>query len=173
MMSIQDWGAIGEVVGAIGVIATLVYLAIQIRQSTAMARMAALQNIIKGGVEHNRGIADSESLARIITKGVDDPESLSNDERLRFNANAITLYHHLDAAYQMYECGLLDAESWRGFAYEAAIWIRLPGIRDWFETDKHRLSPGFRKYLEQALETEEMPKKVPGFGRELKEASHQ
>jgi len=172
-MSIQDWGAIGEVVGAVGVIATLAYLAIQIKQNTAMARMAALQNVIAGGVDHNRGIADSEDLARIITKGVAEPHSLSDEERLRFNANAVTLYHHLDAAYQMYERGLLDEESWQKFAYEAPIWIRLPGIREWFETDKYRLSPGFRKYLELAIETEQMPKIVPAFGREIEEVPHQ
>ena len=32
-MSIAEWGAIGEFVSAIGVIATLGYLALQIRQS--------------------------------------------------------------------------------------------------------------------------------------------
>ena len=33
-MSIQDWGAIGEVVSAIGVIVTLIYLTTQLRQNT-------------------------------------------------------------------------------------------------------------------------------------------
>ena len=33
-MTIQDWGAIGEILGAIGVIATLLYLAVQLKQNT-------------------------------------------------------------------------------------------------------------------------------------------
>ena len=37
-MNWEAVGAIGEVVGALGVIATLLYLAIQIRRSTAQAR---------------------------------------------------------------------------------------------------------------------------------------
>lgn len=32
-MTIQDWGAMGEVVGAIAVVVTLAYLATQIRQA--------------------------------------------------------------------------------------------------------------------------------------------
>ena len=37
-MSIQDWAAIGEIVGAIAVIVTLIYLATQIRQNTRQIR---------------------------------------------------------------------------------------------------------------------------------------
>ncbi len=33
-MTLQDWGAIGEVVGALAVVVTLIYLAKQIRQNT-------------------------------------------------------------------------------------------------------------------------------------------
>ena len=37
-MTIQDWGAIGEVVGAAAVVASLIYLAVQIRQNTLQLR---------------------------------------------------------------------------------------------------------------------------------------
>jgi len=33
-MTIQDWGAIGELVGGVAVIVTLIYLALQVRQNT-------------------------------------------------------------------------------------------------------------------------------------------
>ena len=47
-------GAVGEVLGALAVVLTLAYLAIQIRQNTAIAKMAAMQNIIQGGVDRQR-----------------------------------------------------------------------------------------------------------------------
>ena len=33
-MTIQDWGALGEIIGALAVVASLVYLAVQIRQNS-------------------------------------------------------------------------------------------------------------------------------------------
>ncbi|MEM1434399.1 MAG: hypothetical protein AAGG11_10120 [Pseudomonadota bacterium] len=42
-MSIQDWGAVGELIGGLAVIATLIYLALQIRQNTAMITAQAVQ----------------------------------------------------------------------------------------------------------------------------------
>ena len=90
-MNWEAIGAIGEVLGAAGVIFTLVYLAVQIRQNTAMTRMSAMQHIIQGGVDHNRAIADNPELAALLNKAVDNPEALTNDEKLRVNANIITL----------------------------------------------------------------------------------
>lgn len=40
-MNIMELGALGEFVGSIGVIATLIYLALQIRQNTQMPRRQA------------------------------------------------------------------------------------------------------------------------------------
>lgn len=37
-MSIQEWAAIAEIVGALAVVASLVYLAVQIRQNTRSER---------------------------------------------------------------------------------------------------------------------------------------
>ena len=43
-LSIQDWGAIGEIIGAVGIIATLVYLATQIRYARIASTDATRQN---------------------------------------------------------------------------------------------------------------------------------
>ena len=159
-------GAIGEVLGAAGVIFTLVYLAVQIRQNTAMTRMSAMQNIIQGGVDHNRAIADNPELAALLNKAVDNPEALTNDEKLRVNANIITLYHHLDGAYQMYKARLLDESAWQKFAYEVPLWLQIPFVRDWYETDRSRLSPAFQKFIDETLKSEQIPTRLPAFGRE-------
>ena len=37
-MTLQDWGAVGELVSAAAVVATLIYLSVQIRQSTVLAK---------------------------------------------------------------------------------------------------------------------------------------
>ena len=46
-MDIMELGAIGELVGGVAVIATLVYLAIQVRQSNANTRAGARQELIQ------------------------------------------------------------------------------------------------------------------------------
>ena len=45
-MSIQDWGAIGEIVGAFAVVLTLVYLSVQLRQTADSLRAASMLSLI-------------------------------------------------------------------------------------------------------------------------------
>ncbi len=69
-MSIQDWGAIGEVLGAIAIFVTLIYLATQIRQSNAASRTSSRQTIIDTFYEANWNFASAPEMRRIVMGGL-------------------------------------------------------------------------------------------------------
>ena len=71
-MSIMELGAMGEFVGAIAVVATLIYLAIQVRQSkqatqenSRLARAAVSAQTYEIFAEHRRHIIDNADVAKI------------------------------------------------------------------------------------------------------------
>jgi len=127
-MTIMELGALGELLGSIAVLATLVYLAVQIRQNTrsmdenkklALAqtyqvRADALQMMLVHA-------ADSEHIGPIITKltsaGYPDSvgalEQLSEDERGRFRQWQIAQQTHWDNMFFQYQQGFLDEEYYR------------------------------------------------------------
>jgi len=59
-MTLQDWGATGEVVGALAVVITLIYLAKQIRQNTHAMEEGRRLALVQA--------ADSEYIGPIIIK---------------------------------------------------------------------------------------------------------
>ena len=77
-------GAIAEVLGAIGVIATLGYLALQIRQNTAAQSAATELEKSSAYSRFHSNIARSETLADIWEKGFEDEASLTPHEKRRF-----------------------------------------------------------------------------------------
>ncbi len=87
-MSIVELGALGEFVGALAVVATLIYLALQIRQNSAMleqnhefSRASILQ---ESNVMYStfRGlIAGDAGLARIYHRALSE-EALEDDEAI-------------------------------------------------------------------------------------------
>ncbi len=127
-MTIMELGAIGEFVGAIAVVATLAYLAVQIRQNTrameeaerlALAqtyqmRADALQDMLVRA-------ADSEHIGPILTKltNVGYPEDISSldqlsaNERGRFRQWQIAQQTHWDNMFYQYQQGFLDDEYYR------------------------------------------------------------
>lgn len=127
-MTILELGALGEFLGSIAVLATLVYLSVQLRQNTrsmeenrrlALAqtyqmRSDALQMMLVHA-------ADSEHIGPIITKltGLGYPEDisslehLSRDERGRFRQWQIAQQTHWDNMYFQYQQGFIDEEYYR------------------------------------------------------------
>ena len=63
-MSIQEWGAIGELVGGAAVLVTLVYLALQVRQTQHFMRAQAYQDRLVSIMDLSMRVAESQSLSR-------------------------------------------------------------------------------------------------------------
>lgn len=91
LMSIQDLGSIGEFVAALATLATLVYLAIQIRQNTRQVEegtRAAKAPAVSTGVQlvnvNRLAIFSDEEVARIWSQGLENPRILDPLELRRF-----------------------------------------------------------------------------------------
>ena len=78
-MTIQDWGAIGEIVGGVGVIVTLLYLATQIRQNTKQVASSSLQAMSQRVEARMMAAAANSEFANIIRRWRDG-EELTEDE---------------------------------------------------------------------------------------------
>lgn len=83
-MNWEAAGAIGEIVGAVAVFLTLVYLAMQIRQNTDAVRAAALDSSVNALSNIRAKLHDNGELTEIYPRGCDDPESLTKAELTRY-----------------------------------------------------------------------------------------
>lgn len=124
-MTLIELGALGEFLGSIAVLATLVYLAVQLRQNTR-----SLQNSEKLALAQTYQMrsdalqlmlveaADSEHIAPIINKltaagypeDVGALELISADELGRFRLWQIAQMTHWDNMYFQYQQGFIDEQ---------------------------------------------------------------
>ncbi len=116
-MNWEAIGAVGETVGGIGVIVTLIYLAIQVRQNTrnihdnvTSLQVNAYQDLISRITNVNTLTITNSELAALLLKAQTDPRSLDEVELNRYSSYLLTLLRHADMAYLQYERGLLDRE---------------------------------------------------------------
>lgn len=160
-MTLMELGALGEFLGAIGVIASLVYLSIQIRQNTRSmtdGRKAALAQTYQMRADALQAMlveaADSNHLGPIIVKltelgypeDVTALESLTNLERGRFRMWQIAQQTHWDNMFYQYQQGFLDPEYY-GDAFRervarlAPTWeaLGISGGRQSFQAELERI----------------------------------
>ena len=103
-MTLQQWAGIAEIVAAIAVIPSLVYLAVQVRQSNAQSRATARYAFIESMADINMTIAQDKAAPSVWRRGLAALEDLDADERMQLwmfigqYCNAwVVMYHlHLD-----------------------------------------------------------------------------
>ena len=85
-MGLNDLANIGQVIGAIAVVISLIYVALQIRQNTNAVRSATAQTVHEHFAKWYHLVAADDELAQIVANGLRDYGSLSEKERVRFIA---------------------------------------------------------------------------------------
>ena len=83
-MNWEAIGAVGEIVGALVVLVTLVYLAMQIRQNTKSVQAAAVDSANSQVSKIREVIFADADVANMYRRGNEDPASLSEDDTIRY-----------------------------------------------------------------------------------------
>jgi hypothetical protein len=150
-------GAVGEAVGAAGVIISLLYLAVQIRGDARAKRAATIHEQSVAFRDVLLSIADNPSLADLFLRGLNDFSSLTGDELPRFSA----LFSHgcrtwEDQFFQWSE-GHFDLRVWHGIDASIADLFSMPGLQAWWKTRSHWYSEQFRDYIEKKIAQQRAP----------------
>ncbi|MBW1906909.1 MAG: hypothetical protein JRJ24_16710 [Deltaproteobacteria bacterium] len=134
-VTLQDIGSIGELVGAIATVATLVYLAIQIRhnsrgldQNSELMRMSFEHQLRGEGQQLRALIASDPDLAAIWRAGLAGDAELDQSQRDRFELLIVNVLNMLKAEYDGFNRGLATDHR----ATYLFIVAGTPGFRQWW-----------------------------------------
>jgi hypothetical protein len=156
----QILGNYGEFIGAIAVVATLIYLAIQVRHSkeateanTKSLNLQAYQAWQAANLQINMGMSNGD-LSEIVMRGAVDSSNLTIDSVVSFGMTHLAIYQMAQSADYLYRAGLLDQELWEAEMNRAAGYLILPGVRQWWDAaGKTQITPRFAEYLESIQPT--------------------
>ncbi len=153
-------GAIAELLGAVGVIASLIYLAGQIRQSreqmrqnTRALRASAYQEVLNQRDAVMVPLVQSGELADLAMRGLTGREFLSEVERLRFNVWFVMVMSNLENIHYQHRVGLLDEDRWRTHLSRLRTFVIAPGFAAWWSSGEFgfSFSPEFVALVEEIL----------------------
>src|SRR5438477_10652906 len=85
-MTLNDLANIGQIVGALAVVVSLIYVALQIRQNTNAVRSATAQAVHEHFASWYYLLANDAELSQVAVNGLRDYFSLSETEKARFIA---------------------------------------------------------------------------------------
>ena len=146
-MNWEAIGAIGEIVGAAAVVATLAYLAQQIRTQNKANELASFNALMDGFNQFNSILATDKSVYRLFMTGLNHPEQLDDDEAGQFTALFRMFINETQKIYEAYKRGAVSDQIWRDLAAQAAEMRYSPGGQIMF--DGHPVHSDFHEALRQ------------------------
>lgn len=164
-MSIQDLGAIGELLGSLLVLITLIYLAVQVRHSRELLEenrklslSAAYQARTGFRITLAKDFAIDENWLKVqrhlrggwksqsVDVQIENFESLSDEEKIKLILWQETVAHSTDNALFQMELGLADENiqqiAWGTIRAQYPFWLHTgvqipPRVQKWYASESH------------------------------------
>jgi hypothetical protein len=147
-MTLQDLANLGEVIGAIAVIVSLIYLAVQIRENTRAMRRAATQDIHRSLNDQARCFVESPDLAALLIRASQRPGELTGEERFRFQMPLTYVFSNFEMAIEYHREGLLGDDMIEGYVRGIHPLFENPLVLEWWEAEgQGTFSPELREPL--------------------------
>ena len=131
----MNWEAIGsiaEVVGAVGVVVSLLYLAFQVRQANKNQVVDSQQRLARTWGDHTSIVMRDENVHAFI-KGLNAYEDLSPEERVKFYFCVGLLINLIETAIYHADAGILDEVLKMIQNYLGPRLFAYPGLERWWE----------------------------------------
>jgi len=139
-------GTIAEIVGVIAVIATLVYLAIQVKDNTRVARSATRQAIAETTMSIGRDLVENKELAEIFLKDLRE-QDLDPVDQLRLYSRSYVGMRNWENIHYQYLSGMLSDDEWRGFRKNLKAIFEWKSAGTYWENESQYYSETFQKEI--------------------------
>lgn len=150
-MQLSQLGALGEFMGGVAVLVTLVYLAVQIRQSRKLAETSVHVALAANVATELQAIIPAD-MADILARSLDDPASLTSRERVALDCWWGLYVNNRQSEYREHGLGLYSAEAWDGFQHMLQEDLSPRFARNWWlETGRYRVQRSFREFVDSLI----------------------
>ena len=127
-----DWtkvSSVAEIASSIAVVATLIYLTIQIQQNTAAIEASSRHTILETDVQ----LLDIGIAYPAIARSMYKQELLTDDEKLQLEWWLIGLGRSREYQWLQYQNGVLDQQTWESNLSALALNLSYPRTRAWWK----------------------------------------
>ena len=156
-MNLDILGNIGEFVGAVGVIISLVYLSVQLRQNTKALRASSYQEISHNSRELLELLILDGEMAEIFTRGREGGvEVLTPVERVRWHAMLLAIFRHWDNLFYQYRNQMLERELWKSYQHVIRGYMAEVGFQEWWSEQRDGFSMSLQELINGIIARQEL-----------------
>lgn len=151
-LDLGDLADLGEFIGGLVVIVSLVYLAIQVRQNTDSIRAENFARVLERISSTQAALSQDQELSLLHARGVADVWSLTPQERLQFTWWFVEAFGAFEFIFHQARAGAIPEEIWQRWSATISWWLSFPGVQEWWRANPAPFSASFRSFVEGQIE---------------------
>jgi hypothetical protein len=124
--SLNTWVAVAEIISAVAVVLSLIYVGLEIRRTTLESDADIQAELLTYTLQRRVLVIENDGLSRILTTGYDDPSKLTAEELLRFQYYIDLLFVAWERAHLARQAGVFS----QGIYDDWKDWFTSVAMRD-------------------------------------------
>ena len=153
----MNWEAVGasaELLAAIGVIVSLLYLAAQIRQNTASVQASTYQDFTRESAETTRLALLDQGIFDEILPLLREERDFDPQQDRRFGLVAGLYARNLQFGFLELQRGRIDQRHFESYvSYHTDHMLRRPGWAQWWALNQKHFDPEFVSWVDTLIST--------------------
>ena len=146
-MTLADLSDLSQTIGALAVVASLIFVGIQIRQNTGATRAASHHAVSDALNRVNFSFAENADVTRIFLAGMADRQALNAEERWRFDAMCRAYLHVCETMYIQAGIGAGDKSILAAEEDGIRTILSSRGVREWWAENPYGFCAEFRAFV--------------------------
>lgn len=147
-MSLEQASYLSQVIAALAVVASLVFVGFQIRQNTRSQRVVAVNSLAAAAVAINVPAMESPDFGEALSKALSDLGAASREQRIIAHYFLFSFFKLSESAWYQRQVQALDAPQWAGWENLLLAIYHTEGVQSgWWPHRRNVYSPEFQAYL--------------------------
>ena len=147
--NLAELGQIAEIVAALAVVISLIYVGKEVQNNTSAVRGAAMQAIATTDADALMTIASDADLSEIVRIGQQDPSQLTPADAFRYTLFMRQFWLSFQNIFQQSELGLIDSSVWKSYLTVICGMYANHGTRETWPDHVNVLDTKFAAVVEQ------------------------
>lgn len=152
LRGLRKWAVVAEVVAAVAVVISLLFVGFQLAQANKLERNAAMQRQIESVTLLSRSVIDTPEISDYFRKA-NRGEQLTIEEMVKLEAFLMYADRTWEGLYLLYLDGQIDKDLWEAHRAQALPVNNAPAAQAVWKARRTWFTPRYRAYRDNELAT--------------------
>ena len=152
-MTLQDMFHLSQIVAALAIIGSLLFVAVEMRGSNQANRHRRIEELLEDYRGVRMQIAANADCTRAWRSGLHNYAALDPLDKVRFSLVADLFFNTHQSIYLHYRGGRMERSMYEPQRLNMTDFLRYPGLQAIWDVRKHYFTSAYQSYVDRAIAT--------------------